>query len=694
MTVPTEGPGAGGWLLQATGWAALAGVGAAVVLAVMVLAMGAAAAAPAGDDTPVRGGLRLQGGHCCASAPLLDTDVEMAIKGIVAQVTVTQRFRNPTRHWQEAVYTFPLPQNAAVDRLRMRIGDRVVHGVIKERAQARRTYGAARRAGRRAGLVEQQRSNIFTASVANIGPGQQVSIRIRYRQVLHYRDGHFSIRFPMVVAPRYIPGAPVGGSGQGTGWASPTDQVPDAGRITPPVRPPSAGAANPVHLYVDLQAGFPLASVESPYHDIRLDRSRPGHVQVSLAGPVPADRDFQLIWTPRLGAAPQAAVLTDAGPDGDYALLMVMPPAARFGDRVRASRDLELVIDTSGSMAGLSLEQAKAALALALDQLGPHDRFNVIQFNSVTQRLFAQPVTASAERIAEAKAYVRSLTANGGTEMAPALTAALSADDDGGGVRQVVFLTDGAVGDEDRLFALIRRRLGHSRLFTVGIGSAPNSHFMTRAARIGRGTFTYIGRVQEVRAKMDALFAELQHPVLTDVKVNWPTAVQAAPDPVPDLYMGEPLVIAARAPRLAGVVDIQGAIGGQPWHRRLTLPAAGPGGAIGALWARRRIAGLMDRLHTGADAKTIRQAVVRLGLVHQLVTRYTSLVAVDPTPVRPAESTLKRKAVPVNLPAGWQYGKVFGKLPQTATTAPLHMLMGALLAVLALAAFALRRVRS
>jgi len=683
-------PGPAAVLVRLALWALVAGTLWAGVLMLAVLALGTAQAASAPgaspgtgargtpSEVPVGAGLVLgaRGRACCQSAPLLHTAVAVQVTGITATVTVRQRFRNPTRHWQQAVYLFPLPEKAAVHRLRMRVGPRTIEGVIRERHAARRLYRKAARAGRRAGLVEQQRANLFTASVANIGPGQTVQVEIAYRQVLAFADGHFALRLPLVAAPRYIPGRPLTGPPSGIGWGADTDQVPDASRITPPVVAPGTAPVNPVNITVDLRAGFPLAQVVSPSHGIRVNRAGRGHVRVSLKGPVPADRDFVLRWAPARGAAPQATVLTQHSDRGDYGLLMVVPPAPRFGERLHRHRELVLVLDTSGSMGGPSLRQAKAAVQLALGRLRPGDRFNIIQFNSVTRRLFSRPVPATAGHIARARRYVRGLQANGGTEMAPALKAALDGDGPADAVRQVVFLTDGAVGNGQALFALIHARLGNARLFTVGIGSAPNGHFMARAARAGRGTYTFIGRADAVGARMGALLSRLEHPVLTDLRVRWPGKARATPDPVPDLYLGQPVVVAARLDRLQGQVVVQGRLRGRRWHARLALAGGSTGDALGALWARRRIASLMDSLSRGADPARVRAAVLRLALAHHLISRYTSLVAVDRSALRPKGEPQKRTAVPVNLPAGWVYGKVFGGLPQTATAAPLHRAWG------------------
>jgi Ca-activated chloride channel homolog len=621
-----------------------------------------------------------------APAPTLSTEVHYRVFGLVGRATVTQSFRNGTDTFVEAVYVFPLPEQAAVDHLRMRVGERIIEGQIREREAARAEYRQAADAGRRASLVEQQRPNIFTSRVANLGPGEVVEVEIELQQMLQFDEGEVRLRFPLVVGPRYVPGHPVASADEGGGWTPDTDRVPDASHVTPPVRPPSETLHNPVRIEVDLDAGFPVEEILSRHHAVITEARGERRFRVRLRSPrVPADRDFELSWTPRDDAMPRSAVFEEEKDGARYALVTLFPPT---GEAVRASRlprEVVYVIDTSGSMQGLSIEQARRALLLALDRLRPDERFNLIEFNSTTDRLFpsAQPVVP--RTLALARSWVAGLAAQGGTEMREALEAALVGSDDPRLVRQVVFLTDGSVANEEELFGLIRQRLGDTRLFTVGIGSAPNGHFMTKAAELGHGTFTFIGDVREVEEKMAKLFARLESPVLTGIEARWPdgAAVEAWPQRVPDLYLGEPIVLCARLSGPADVVVVTGRRGREEWRVSLPLGGARRGVGMDVLWARRKIESLLDSLHEGASPDEVKAQVVALGLEHHLVTRYTSLVAVDVTPVRPRDAALERQAVATNLPHGWTCEGVFGELPQTATPLREHALLGALALLLA-----------
>ena len=666
----------------------VAGIVVSVVLALAVFIVTTSPAQAAPAETPP-GMLYLEdatGGR--TPSPLVFTDVHMDVTGMIARVRVQQRFVNPTADWREGVYVFPLPEQAAVDHLHMQVGERVLDGLIKERGEARRTYEAAKTDGRKTTLVEQERPNLFTTSVANIGPAEEVTVAIEYQQTLRYDEGTFRLRFPLAVTPRYIPGAPVAG-GTGLGWSPATQQVMDADRITPPVVARSEGYVNPVRIEVELNAGVPLAKLASTYHAMNVEDRGDHRFRLTLAdGPVPAARDFELAWTPDTGNAPAAALFTETKGGKTYALLMALPPAAPATDAARPPREVTYVIDTSGSMEGVSIAQAREALALALDRMQPGDRFNVIEFNSVSNSLFAAPLPVDPETMGRARRFVANLRARGGTEMLPALEVALAGPRTASMMRQVVFLTDGAVGNEDAILRFVGENIGDRRLFTVGIGPAPNGFFMTKAAQFGRGTYTYIGDVREVREKMGALFRKLESPALTDIAVDWPAGADVWPRAVPDLYAGEPVVVSAQynANAGTGAVTLSGRRDGAPWHAAMPSASVADAPGVAVRWARAKIDALLDAGRGGAAEADTRGAVLDLALTHHLVSRYTSLVAVDVTPTAPAGTTPVTSALPGNIPDGLTG---FDALPRTATPAPLLLVLGGA-TLLVVAALALR----
>ncbi len=606
-------------------------------------------------------------------APRLATDVVIDVNGPIIRTRVTQRFQNPSKGWVEGTYVFPLPENSAVDTLRMQIGDRFIEGEIKAREEARKVYEEAKAEGKKTALLEQQRPNIFTNQVANIGPGETIVVQIEYQGSVHQSGGEFSLRFPMVVAPRYNPDPIVQtvDLDPKSGYAV-NDPVPDRDKITPPVLDPAGNAKiNPVTLTVNLNAGFPLGNVTSPFHQTDTQTIDAMARTISLkSGSVPADKDFELNWSAIAGKTPNAGLFREVQNGKTYLLGFVTPPSGAAVVDTPAKREVVFVIDNSGSMAGPSIEQARDSLALAISKLQPQDKFNVVRFDDTMEVHFPSLVEATPDKREEAIAFVRGLTADGGTEMLPALEAALRTQGpvEPGALRQVVFLTDGAIGNEAQLFEEISKNRGDARVFTVGIGSAPNTHFMTKAAEIGRGTFTLIGSENQVAARMGELFAKLENPVMTDIAVSFDgaNAQDITPNPMPDLYRGEPVVLTAQLDGAtpAGKLQITGKSGNQPWRIEMDVAKASEGKGIAKLWARRKIDDLEASAYAVNDAAALDKQIETVALANHLVSRVTSLVAVDVTPSRPANEPVASTDMPLNLPEGWDFKKVFGEKPQ------------------------------
>ncbi len=681
-------PGAHGQIPTRTAvmlWSAARIIGATLLATITVLLVlgllfaGATRATEAatGAESP-NAGLFFRAGREDAvfEAPTLASEVDISVAGLISRVTVRQHFINPAKVWMEGIYVFPLPERAAVDRLTMTVGGREIAGRIMERAEARKAYEKAAAQGQRASLLSSERANVFTTSLANIGPGEEIVVEIEYQDRVTYKDGRFSLRFPMVVAPRYtppdvapvaeapIPGAP-GPRVHRAAVAGGADRD-----LFGPVRHPDAGSGNAMILTVTLDPGLPLDSLESLYHPVAIAELDTRRRRITLAeGRTPANRDFVLEWRPKLGVTPEAAVFAEERDGETYLTVLVVPPETEPDSVPDIPRDLIFVIDTSGSMHGPSIAQAAKALELALTRLGPQDRFNVIRFASGTDSLFRDVEPANPRNLRAAMTYVRALRAEGGTNMLPALLRALAGDVDPARLRQVVFLTDGAVGNEAELFEVIAGLLGERRLFTIGIGSAPNSYFMRKAAELGRGSFTYIGDVAQVGARMGALLDKLSRPALTGVTAVWPQDLPARaelyPDPIPDLYAGEPVSFSAKLPglplsRLTGALTLRGQRGDTAWERRLELSTAKSVPGVAAIWGRSKIGQIEDGRFRGENPDEVRGKALAVALHHELVTRYTSLVAIDPRPARPPEAGLEVREIPRNLPEGWSWEHVFG----------------------------------
>jgi len=615
-------------------------------------------------------------------SPRVNTDVDIQITGLLARIKVSQTFSNPTAQWQEGIYVFPLPETAAVDHLTMRVGERIIVGEIKEKVAARKEYQQAKSAGKQTSLVEQQRPNMFTSSVANIAPHDDITIVIEYQQRVNQKQGEFNLRYPLAITPRYIPGKALSPSAEirhfdGHGWAVNTDQVEDASQLTPPLTPSSS---NKTSISITLAAGFNLQEVTSLYHQVSLLEIDDTTREIELVSDDASARDFVLAWQAKDLQSPQAALFKQRKNGQDYALLMLTPPKTL--EKETMSRELVFIVDTSGSMDGGSMEQAKKALQYGLTQLRPQDSFNIIRFSHDVGSVFSDARRATRTNIDIAHDYIDWLRADGGTEMAPALKMALQNKAEKSELRQIVFLTDGSVGNEDALFSIIENNLGNSRLFTVGIGSAPNSHFMRRAARFGRGSHHYIGSTDEVSHKMKSLFNTLSSPVLTDIKLKMDGRYEldSRTQRVADLYIGEPLLLTLKAESLADEIIISGRFGSETWQQTMSLKSGAESQAVSVLWARRSIETLMDEYRRETDNEAIKQDIIDVALAHHLVSKFTSLLAVDKTPVRPQEDPLNSQVIALNPPAN----SVMNQFPQTATSARLQLLIGLFLLLSAL----------
>jgi len=635
--------------------------------------------------------------------PLRHTAVQIDVRGLVAAATVTQRYENESDLPLEAVYVFPLPHHAAVYDMEARIGDRVIKSVIKEREEAKRTYEAARREGKRAALLEQERPNIFTASLANVMPKDRIEVRIRYVEALPWEDGRVRLTFPMVVGPRYIPGTVATGHA-GTGWAPDTDAVADASRITSPVRNPDSRPGHDVSVAVRVEAGTPLAGITSPTHPVKLTTAQDGTTTVRLAAAQTLpNRDFVLELRRADARTPQAAIFLSPQRDAAGAEFMVVafPPSVQREDE-RPPMEMLFLIDVSGSMAGTSIEQARAALLQGLDRLRAGDRFNVVAFDDRFRAFRPLPVAATAKDLEAGRRFARGLAPGGGTEMLPALEHLMAMEAEPGFLRYIVLLTDGCLGNEEQIFASLKSDLGAARLFTVAIGSAPNHHLATKMAEFGRGSFSHIADEGEITEQMGRLLDQIESPVLTDLALEW-EGVQVEhvyPSRLPDLFLGRPLMVFGRVTSGGGgLVRLCGTAREAPYREELpfALVSASFHPGITTLWARERVEDLLDswRQADGEEERGQRRAeVVANAIRYNLVTRFTSLVAVEEKLVVNPGGEAATAVVPTELPGGWQMDKVFGANPAGGTADLFLEALGAALLAMGLLAVTAKRRRA
>lgn len=608
-------------------------------------------------------------------ALLLDTEVDIRVSGPVARVSLVQRFSNQGGEFSEGVYVFPMPENSAVHGMVLGIGERRIIGDIREKEQAKQIYQQAKRDGRRAGIVEQRRPNMFSTKVANIGAGDEVTVTLHYSELLVPDGQRFSLRFPLTMTPRYSP-SPEPRDDESPVPVTASEQQPVEGLIHPDHALPESSHRVQISAYVD--AGQEVADLASSSHQIRHQFDGRGYRVMLPAETVPMDQDFVLSWRLRTGASSRASLFTETVNNEHYAVLM-LNPAEQPAKGNRMPREVILIIDTSGSMSGERIRQAQKSLVYALQQLQPEDRFNVLEFNSRYRLLYRQMMPASFANIEDASDWVSGLVADGGTEMLPVIEEALSLPTDPAYLRQVIFVTDGSVSNEQAVLQMIERRLHRARLFTVGIGAAPNNYLLSKAAEIGRGTFTYIGNAADVSGHMAALFDKLEKPVLTDLQIDWPAGVEveAWPDKLPDLYVGQPLVVAMKLNRLPEAVTVRGR-SPQPWQQRMTVPDGQHHPGIATLWARSKIDSLMNRIIAGEREENVRPQVLDVALEHRLISRYTSFVAVEEHPVRSPDAPLLTQELGNRNPVDHVYPQTSLGLMQLWLISALCLLLAAM----------------
>lgn len=612
-------------------------------------------------------------GHGYTNAATVKTVIETDVYGPLAHTRVRQLFRNDSKEWVEGVYVFPLPDTGAVDSLKMRVGERLLEGIVQEKEKAKRTYTNAKKQGKKAALMEAKRPNVFSTNVANIGPGETIAVEFGLREKLRFDNGAFKLRLPLVVAPRYERNVThtkmIFADGS---WQIQTNRNDGSAAVSPPVKGTPGlepEMDNPVSITVNLNAGFTTAEVKSHHHKIKIEQRDGDKKIITLADSiVAADRDFELTWRAASQATPKVSFFRQSTDHGSYLMGFVLPPNLANPDSGSIARELVFVIDKSGSMGGTSIRQARDSLRLALATLTPRDIFNVIVFDSQPSALFSKSLTADTGNIQIARAFVDSLEAGGGTETASALRLAFKNPAMPNRLRQFVLITDGAIGDEKGVFKLIQDHLGDTRLFTVGIGSAPNSWFMKGTAEMGRGTYTFIGNPEQVSTRMNALIDQLRQPAMTDIAIETaePTAKLGTPV-IPDLYANQPLTFVLRAQSIPADISVKGRVGNTKWEGSVNTATAVEATGIDKLWAHDRITQLELGKRTGGDGTDIDSQILELGLEAQILTRLTSFVAVDTIVSRPKSEDMKLASIASNIPAGWAFEKVFGDAVKHAT---------------------------
>ena len=622
-----------------------------------VIARGLTAPAQPAEERPGCGALmaKLPDVEKEVPVPLKHTSVVGNIDGYIATVDVTQQFHNPYASKIEAVYVFPLPENAAVNEFVMTVGDRKIRGIIREREQAERIYNEARSQGHVASLLTEERPNIFTQKVANIEPGKQIDINIRYFNTLRYDDGAYEFVFPMVVGPRYNPPATTDGIGAvARGANGVSGQSTEVQYLTPNER-----SGHDVSLSLNIKAGVDIEDVRCVNHSVDVKTSSESERQITLSpGNSIPNKDFVLQYKVA-GDKIKTAMMTHKDDHGQYFTMMLYPPA-ELTQVQRSPMEMVFVLDCSGSMNGRPLEQARAAVSHALLTLTPRDTFQIINFNSTSSQLGTKPVNATPENIQRGLTYLASLDGSGGTEMIRGLQAALDFPHDEGRYRLVSFMTDGYIGNDPDILHAVAQKVGDSRIFSFGVGQSPNRYLMDRMALLGRGAVAYLSLNDDPVQIMNRFNERISHPAMTDLSIDWGTmnVTDVYPQILPDLIVGRPVVVTGRFTGEPSTVTVGGRTGMQPVSYSVAVDSDDTSKehkGIAAVWARLKIADLTAQVsRTPNQASELQQTVLQTALDYSLMSGFTAFVAVDSMTKTEGEfgTTV---AVPVPVPEGVRY---------------------------------------
>ncbi|MBD1940726.1 VIT domain-containing protein [Microcoleus sp. FACHB-68] len=589
--------------------------------------------------------------------PLKHTEVLAKIAGNLSRVEVTQSFENPFTDPLEAIYVFPLPDEAAVDDMEIKIGERIIKGSIKKREEAKQIYEQAKRQGRTAGLLEQERDNIFTQSLANIQPGEQIDVTIRYTDSLKFEGGDYEFVFPMVVGPRYIPGTLIDGSGD-------TDQVPDASRINPPFIPPEMRSRHDIGVTVEIDTGLSISDVRSTSHQLQIEHE--GQiVQVKLGGEDTIPNKDLILRYRIAGNKTEATILAQADERGaHYALYFI--PALKYKTDEIVAKDVVFLVDTSGSQFGAPIRQCRELMHRFIKGLNPDDTFSIIDFSDTTRQLSANPLPNTPKNRQKAIDYINQLNAQSGTELLNGIKAVMNFPAaPAGRLRSIVLLTDGYIGNDNEILAEVQQNLKPgNRLYSFGVGSSVNRFLLNRIAEIGRGTCQVVRQDESPDEAAEKFFRQINNPVLTNIQINWEGNRQPEiyPSIAPDLFAEQPLVVFGRQEnRTARQLHITGmTAGGKRYEKRFSLNFEGAGNpAIAQLWGRQRIKDLMNQMVAG-EKKSLVDSVTDMALAYQLLSQYTAFVAVSEEVRVDPEGKRISMQVPVEMAEGVSYETTVG----------------------------------
>ena len=666
----------------------------------------------------------------------VDIKANIEINGLVAYAEIKQTFINPYNIALAGKYQFPLPENSAVKQLMIKMGDVEILGEIMEKKAAKAIYQKAKKQGRKTSLVEQQRPNLFTNKIANIPAQSTVVVTLKFIMPVSFSQGKFNLRLPLALTDRYQPRSTSNSFNESSGHSpcyssgysseqSPNDSTRDLTNVsanisanistkslaepfkTSTTRSPTmhirSVARSQSSINIVLNSGIPITSIVSDSHKIQLRElnSEQNAYFITLDKThVISNKTFDLTWQLIASNQHQISSFTQEISGEHYTLLTFFPPEKSVAQVI--ARDIIFIIDTSGSMQGGSMQQAKASLQLALLQLNNNDSFNIIAFDNETELLFPVTHMASAHNISTAQRFIDGLSADGGTEMYRPLSNALMMKKDKAqsakAIRQIVFITDGAVANEFELMQLLNNAQENFRLYTVGIGAAPNGYFMKKAAQFGRGIYVFIQNNREVQRKMNLFMTKISQPALTNIALTLDNQihqhVEVYPKKIPDLYFGEPLQIALKSQFPITSVQLTAETASTPFYQQLIIDDRQPSKGISSLWARRKIEDLVDSLIVGANKDQVKSQVIATSINHQIISPYTSFIAVEKQP-EVSSLLAKNDLSPVKKSksnAVKAHESLLVAMPQTSLDWQLQFLLGIALMLVSLVLMKIRNL--
>ena len=645
------------------------------------------------------GELQIKGGDDLSPVcPLTHTEVQAEIVGLVSRTTLWQTFENPLDQKIEAVYVFPLPQDAAVDEMIIQLGERTIMGVMMPRPEARKTYERAKRQGQVASLLDQERPNIFTQSVANIEPGARIVIQLSYLETLKFQDGVFEYVFPMTVGPRYIPGRLPEKEDPDevqTELQLLTDErakvqqqgviVPDARKLNPPMITPEMRAGHEIELSVRINGQLPLSEVESVLHEVDIDWGEASStVSLKRLGEIP-NRDFILKFCTASDQIEDSLLLyTDER--GGFFTLFLQPPRWATPEQI-LPKEMIFVIDCSGSMSGFPIEKAKETMAYCIDRLNPEDTFNLISFSGGTGSCFECPMPNTEENRQKALQYLGNLRGGGGTEMMKALKIALEDQLDAERLRVVCLMTDGFIGNDFELIDAVQRNAGSARLFAFGAGNSVNRFLLDGMARAGRGAVEYVTLRSGAELAAMRFYQRVHAPVMTEITIDWSQlpVLETFPASIPDLFSEQPIMVHGRLSELSGGnIVLRGRTAGGLIEEVIPVKLADASEShecLASLWARAKVGNLMRRdlraMQRNNFPAELKEEIIELAMEFCLMTQFTSFVAVEVERITEGDEA-RKMAVPAHLPEGVSKLALVGG----ATTDLLWLLLGAILLTL------------